>query len=202
MQRLDRFARVLAFVLLFSAWTDGSAAEFATPTSDGWQAWQVVGSDSGTNACCYRWGNRSVSKQGCDLDGHNGNSITLGDCELDSSGQVTVYVRIANGKVNKVRALAADCAVTTQTGVNTLGSVPNDASVAWLIKQVDAETRVSRDAIAAISAHAGKEAFSALTRLVEDRDRPKKTREQALFWLAQTESDEAFEYLDAILSKN
>ena len=202
MQRLDRFARVLAFVLLFSTWTDGSAAEFAAPTSDGWHAWQVVGSDSGTNACCYRWRDGSVSKQGCDLDGRNGNSITLGDCDLDSSGQVTVYVRIANGKVNKIRALAADCAVTTQTAVAPLGAVSSEASVAWLVKQVDAQSRVSEDAIAAISAHAGKEAFSALTRLVEDRDRRKKTREQALFWLAQSESDEAFEYLDAILSKN
>jgi hypothetical protein len=202
MRQLDRFARILAVVLLVAAWSDGGAAEFTAPTDDGWHAWQVVGSESGTNACCYRWRDGSVSKQGCDLDGRNGNSITLGDCELDSSGQVTVYVRIADGKVNKVRALSADCAVTTQAAVSELGSVPNRDSVAWLINQVDAESRVSGDAIAAISAHAGEEAFAALTQLVEDRGRRKKTREQALFWLAQTESDEAFDYLDAILSKN
>jgi hypothetical protein len=29
-----------------------------------------------------------------------------------------------------------------------------------------------------------------------------EVREQALFWLAQTESDEAFEYIDRILTSN
>ena len=75
-------------------------------------------------------------------------------------------------------------------------------SVAWLSDQVYADGRISEDAIAAISAHAGDAAFAALTGLLEDRNRAKKTREQALFWLAQTDSDEAFEYLDALISSN
>jgi hypothetical protein len=66
---------------------------------------------------------------------------------------------------------------------------------------VDAETDVSEDAIAAISMHVGDEAFTALTTLVEDRNSSRKLREQALFWLAQSNSDEAFSYLDRLLSK-
>ncbi len=69
MRQVDRFARALAFVLLFFTWTDGGAAEFAVPTADGWHVWQVQGSEDGANACCYRWRIGTSSKQGCDLDG-------------------------------------------------------------------------------------------------------------------------------------
>ena len=200
MRYVDHFARALAFVLLFVAWTDGGAAEFAAPTDDGWHVWQVQGTDDGTSACCYRWRNGTSSKQGCDLDGGHGGSITIGDCDIEND-QVSVYVRLNAGNVTKIRALTSECPVTTRTPLNDLGRVSTSASVAWLLGQVDAETRVSEDAIAAISMHVGDEAFTALTSLVEDRDRDKDLREQALFWLAQSNSDEAFNYLDRLLSK-
>ena len=47
MRHVDRFARTLAFVLLFFTWTDAGAAEFAAPTDDGWHVWQVQGSEDG-----------------------------------------------------------------------------------------------------------------------------------------------------------
>ncbi len=200
MRQVDRIARALAFVLLFLTWTDAGAAEFAAPTDDGWHVWQVQGSEDGASACCYRWRNRTSSKQGCDLDGQHGGSITVGGCDIEGD-QVSVYVRMRAGKVTKIRALTADCPVTTRTPLNNLGVVSNSASVAWLLRQVDAETRVFEDAIAAISMHAGDEAFTALTTLVEDRDSSRNLREQALFWLAQSNTDEAFSYFDRLLSK-
>ncbi len=199
MRQVDRFARALAFVLMFFAWSDGGAAEFAAPTDDGWHIWQVQGSEDGANACCYRWRNGTSSKQGCDLDGQHGGSITVGGCDIEGD-QISVYVRMNAGKVSKIRALTSDCPVTTRTPLNKLGVVANGASVAWLPRQVDAETHISEDAIAAISMHVGDEAFTALTTLVEDRDSSRKLREQALFWLAQSNSDEAFSYFDRLLS--
>jgi hypothetical protein len=83
-----------------------------------------------------------------------------------------------------------------------MGEVDYSASVAWLLQQVAANSRVADGALAAISAHAGDDAFVALTDLLEDRDREQKTREQALFWLAQSDSERAFDYLDALLSNN
>jgi len=200
MRQVDRLVRALAFVLLFFTWTDAGAAEFAAPTDDGWHVWQVQGSEDGASACCYRWRNRTSSKQGCDLDGQHGGSITVGDCDIEGD-QISVYVRMKAGKVTKIRALTSDCPVTTSTPVNDMGVVSNGASVAWLLRQVDAETHVFEDAIAAISMHAGDEAFTALTTLVEDRDSSRNLREQALFWLAQSNTDEAFNYLDRLLSK-
>ncbi len=200
MRQVDRFARALAFVLLFFTWTGGGAAEFAAPTDDGWHAWQVQGSEDGANACCYRWRNGTSSKQGCDLDGRHGDSITIGDCDIEGD-QISVYVRMAAGTVTKIRALTSDCPVTTSTPVNDMGVVSNGASVAWLLQQVDAAARISESALAAISTHAGDEAFTALTTLVEDRDSSRNLREQALFWLALSNTDEAFNYLDRLLSK-
>ena len=43
MRIVDRIARGLAFVLLFAAWADSGAAEFAAPDDDGWHGWHVEG---------------------------------------------------------------------------------------------------------------------------------------------------------------
>ena len=201
MRHVDRFARMLAIVLLLAAWTDSSAAEFAALADDGWHVWHVQGTAGGANACCYRWRGSNIATQGCDLDGRHGDAITLGDCDI-SGDQVSVYVRVDAGRVNKIRALMANCPVTTRTPVNDVGAVDNSASTTWLLGQIDANSRLADDALAAISAHAGDDAFVALRALLEDRDRRQKTREQALFWLAQSESEQAFDYLDAMLSSN
>jgi len=115
---------------------------------------------------------------------------------------VRIYVRIKNGSPTRIRFRGNDCRYDEPTEFQDLGVIDNEVSVAWLSDQVYADGRISEDAIAAISAHAGDAAFAALTGLLEDRNRAKKTREQALFWLAQTDSDEAFEYLDALISSN
>ena len=47
MKAVDRFARIVAVLLLFVAWSDGQAAEFAPPAADGWYSWQVVGAETG-----------------------------------------------------------------------------------------------------------------------------------------------------------
>lgn len=41
-----------------------------------------------------------------------------------------------------------------------------------------------------------------VTAIVEDRKMEQEIREQALFWLAQTESEEAFAVIDRLLSNN
>ena len=162
MRFVDRIARALAFVLLFVAWTDSGAADFAAPTDDGWHAWHVQG----------------------------------------TAAQVRIYVRVNDGSPTQIQFRGNNCMNDEPTEFRDLGVVDNEVSVAWLNDQVHADGRVSEDAIAAISVHAGDAAFAALTGLLEDRKRGKKTREQALFWLAQTDSDQAFEYLDALISSN
>ncbi len=165
MRHVDRFARTLAFLLFFLAWTDGGTAEFAVPTADGWHVWQVESSSSSR--------------------------------EFDD-----IYVQMKDGAVSKIEIHTSNCYQRNRSPLNELGIVPNSASVAWLKNLLDSNTRVSEGAIAAISVHAGDEAFAVLTNLLEDRSRSKKTREQTLFWLAHSDSDQAFAYLDRLLSSN
>ena len=119
----------------------------------------------------------------------------------DDLDLVSIYVRISAGTVAKIRVTTDECSVRILTPLKDLGVIPNAASVAWLLQQVDTGTRISEGALAAISAHAGDEAFTALTTLVEDRGNSRNLREQALFWLAQSNTDEAFSYFDRLLSK-
>ena len=66
----------------------------------------------------------------------------------------------------------------------------------------DDDEDVREDAVFALSQLPGDRSVKALAEVLEDRSLDMEIREQALFWLAQDESDEAFEYIDAILSRN
>ena len=113
-----------------------------------------------------------------------------------------IYVQMKDGAVSKIEIHTSNCYERNRGPLTELGVVPNSESVAWLKNFLDSDTRVSQGAIAALSVHAGDEAFTVLTDLLKDRSRGKRTREQALFWMAHSDSDQAFEYLDTLLSSN
>ena len=66
----------------------------------------------------------------------------------------------------------------------------------------DKDDDVREEAVFALSQLPEPRAVKALAAIVEDRQLDMEIREQALFWLAQTDSDEAFEYFDRLLSDN
>lgn len=71
---------------------------------------------------------------------------------------------------------------------------------AALSSERDAEVR--EQAVFALSQLPAARAVPALVDLLEDRRLDLAIREQALFWLAQLESDEAFEYVERLLTDN
>jgi HEAT repeat protein len=66
----------------------------------------------------------------------------------------------------------------------------------------DEDDDVREEAVFALSQLPEGRAVTALAAILEDKSLEMNIREQALFWLAQTESDEAFEYIDRLLSDN
>ena len=66
----------------------------------------------------------------------------------------------------------------------------------------DPDPDVREEAVFALSQLPEGRAVRALAEVLEDRELSLEIREQALFWLAQTESEEAFEYIDRLLSNN
>jgi hypothetical protein len=161
----------------------------------------VPASAGGAKSCCYGWhGGQTVMREVCNLDGRQGGFTIGGGCELDSD-DIRIYVRVRDGKPNRVRALNAECPVTTKSEVRDLGAVDPDASVRWLASRVGDDKGLDPELLSAIPMHAGEAAIATLTDLLEDQGRPMSLREQALFWLVQSESDEAFDYLDRLLTR-
>jgi HEAT repeats len=69
-----------------------------------------------------------------------------------------------------------------------------------ITRAIEHDRAVSEDAVFALSQLPGERAVDALFKVLGNRDLPKKTREQALFWLAQSDSDRAYAYLDQLLA--
>lgn len=85
--------------------------------------------------------------------------------------QVEFYVLIEDGKPAKIRSLNWNCRKPTKEAVDDHGTVSAEESYAWF-----------RD-------------------VVEDADVDKHVRDAALFGLVESGSDDAFEYIDRILSQ-
>ena len=66
----------------------------------------------------------------------------------------------------------------------------------------DEDDDVREEAVFALSQLPEERAVNALAAILEDRSLGMEIREQALFWLAQSDSDNAFEYIDRLLSDN
>ncbi len=189
---------ILVTSLLLAVPASSFADEISVPATDGWHSWEVTAGSAGRNSCCYHWQSGAARIEGCALDGGNGD-FSIGDCDLDSE-ELRVYVRVRDGSVDEIRALSADCPVSARSEISDLGRVDVAASIGWLRRQLDDRTDDSSEVLAAIAMHAGDAATDALIGIVEARDSSRDDREEALFWLVQSESDSAFRYLDEILS--
>ncbi len=193
-----RLLALIAAATLLAAPAGSIASEISVPETDGWYSWEVTAGAAGLQSCCYHWRSGTARVQGCALDGGDG-GFNIGDCDLDSE-ELRVYVQVRDGAVDKIRAFSADCPVTARTEISDLGTVDVDASVDWLRRHLGDGSRDSSEVLAAIAMHAGDAATDALIEIVEDRRSSQDYREEALFWLVQSESDSAFRYLDDILS--
>jgi hypothetical protein len=81
-----------------------------------------------------------------------------------------------------------------QTGANR-----SEEAIQWAISN-DPDHDVRKEAVFAMSQLPGERGVDALFAVLESRKMRREVREQALFWLAQSDSDRAFEYLDRLLA--
>ena len=85
------------------------------------------------------------------------------------SGVTTFYVRKEDGKPTRIRASGYNCRMSVPESATDLGSLSQDESVAIFLD------------------------------IVKNRNFDIDVREDALLWLAQSDSDIAFEYFDQLL---
>ena len=125
----------------------------------------------------YRWqveGGMTTRSSCCyrqSCDLDGGHGIVISNAPCGaSSGSTMLYVRKEDGQPTKIRAFDSSCDVSTSETITDMGSLSQDDSVAMLLD------------------------------IVRGRDIDMEVREEALFWLAQSNSDTAFEYFDRLLS--
>jgi len=187
--------RELVAAILVSAFCSVSvpAAEPALQAqvkrADGWVAYHVPMIAEAGEPCCFSWRGGTVSTTGCDLDGRNWNFGTNDKHQpTEKSGALAMYLHVAHGNIDRVRAVAASCPVKAQSEIRWIENAEAAQSVqllsTWLASIKDAHGE-DDNALAALAYHDESSATPVLAARAEP-GHPRDAREQALFWLGQT----------------
>ena len=192
---------ILAAVIVAAAMgSHARAAEPLAPGRDGWQTWRTDAIENRGERCCFRWSGSGPRRRACDLDRSRGNYGFV-DGFASYSGEVQVYVLMDAGAPTKVTVLSPQCEVRTDTRIMDLGRVGADRSVDWLQQYIRNDSRLTSDVLAAVSLHGGERALEVLIAVVESK-RDAEVRKEAIFWLVQSGSKAAFDYIDRLLTSS
>jgi hypothetical protein len=168
---------------------------------DGWIAYQVPMAADAGELCCYDWHGKTTPRTGCDLDGKSWSVNRSDRSDLPKDDALNVYMLVAHGRAEKVRAFAASCPISNTTPVRWLEGVNAADSVALLARAAAEATQTSRETadteLAAMAMHADASATPALAQLA-NAQHPRKLREQALFWLAQVRGSEGAQIVERV----
>jgi hypothetical protein len=185
-------------LLLCAALTSTASAAELNFKQDGWYRWEVPAGRGGQNACCYRFSGDTVKLAGCRLGDGMDEFSPAGECDV-TSDSMQIFVEVSNGRVREIRPLSSNCPVKTHFEVRTIEDVTTAESINWLRREIYENGTEADEAIMTLSFHSEAQALGALFEILEDTDLRHDAREQALFWLVQTDSDEAYAYLDKLL---
>ena len=184
-----------AFLIAAFAYSERASAAMPAFEADGWYTWRVQAAQPHIFRCCGTWSSGRMISGGCNLD----TGQTAAGCgDFGPSNEVQIYALVENGDVTRVRAFSPQCRIESTQQLYDLGVVENGDSVSRLKAFIAPGRPINNDALAAIASHAGTDAFNVLRDAVRDRDAG--MREQALFWLVQSESDEAFEFVENLIT--
>ena len=142
-----------------------------------WSAPAISAPPGGEADGWYKWqvdGGMTAGSSCCNRRTCNldgGHGIFISDSPCDaSSGSTTLYVRKENGQPTQIRVFDSSCEVSASEEITDMGPLSQNDSVVMLLA------------------------------IVQARSVDMGVREEALFWLAQSNSDTAFEYFDRLLS--
>jgi hypothetical protein len=181
-----------------SAHAAGNDLESRVTASDGLVAYSVPMVEGVQAPCCFTIHGRTVTQKGCNLDGREANfNIVDEGHEAMLDDTLTVYLRVKQGHIKRVRALGASCPIETASKVRWIDSVDPASSIAMLSSLVDRNPPGDPDdqGMDALAYHAGAAATRALASHAE-RSHRREDREQALFWLGQTRGVEGAEVVE------
>jgi hypothetical protein len=177
------------FLAAAAAATPAPLGERLAQGPDGWVAYRMPLVEGADAPCCF--GDRDASATVCDLDARHLNFGSRFDHAAPTGPQdLNVYLHRRHGEIDRVRAFAASCAVSTT--VSFLDGVEPAASAQWLGQWSARHAERHSEGelgLAALAYQAGAEATQALVTLSAP-DAPREQRKNALFWLGQTRGRE------------
>jgi HEAT repeat protein len=180
---MKTFIGSAALCVALSFATPSNSAELPLP-KDGWVSWEVPAVENSPAWCCWSsWdkGKQLVNAATCDLDAKSQGYGTRDKLKTDA---VRVYARLAGGKVERVRGLAASCPVETRTPIQKLDNIATDESARWLLGLAkDGNKEYDEASLSALAMHRGNFTFDALSTMARS-DPQEEARKHAIFWLA------------------
>jgi hypothetical protein len=165
---------------------------------EGWNTWRVISNDAYRKSCCYLWNMGKRTAKICDVDA----AVTAISTTRDAASEgveIQVYVRIESGRASRILMLSPQCPAQALSPINDLGLIAAESSIVWLQTYVLSRGDVAEQALGAIAGHSG--GVGELIVVAEDQRLPMVMRERALFWMVQSNSDDAFDYVAMLLSR-
>jgi hypothetical protein len=159
--------------------------------------------------CCYDGPNRNccggcrLEKSGAFFEGKSENCQQ----QLESSKMFSVFLRVDQGQVEKVRMFSTNCQIDGGgTTIYWVSDVKASDSVAYLAKLAESESVSRKDdrvdgAIAAIAMHDDASADQALAKLMTSRH-SEHVLEQATFWAGVARGTRGYEIIVGGLERN
>ncbi len=188
---------VIALMVIACLGNETTASSVLDITEDGWHTWRAPAIENSKTMCCFSWTGSGARERICDLDRGHGN-YSSSNSIARYSGEIQVYALIEAGQASKISVLSPHCEVVANTEISDLGSVSADDSIDWLRPYINAKSDVASDALAAISRHQGNYAFQVLAEVVESKA-DYDFREEAIFWMVMSETENAFAYIDRLI---
>jgi hypothetical protein len=197
MQRSMLIAALAAVGFAVAANAADDNLESDVTARDGWVAYRVPMIAGVDGPCCHSVRSDTGASKGCDLDKRGWSFSADHDHRaVGPDGTLAVFLKVENGRIERVRAVGASCPVQTASTVRWIDSVDAADSVALLSSLLDRKADGSQDhPLMTLAFHADTSA----TRALEARAEPShalKEREQALFWLGQTRGADGKEVIN------
>lgn len=176
---------------------DVASAAIANLSADGWHTWRVAAAETAPNWCCSIWNGGSLQTQSCDLDSRH---INYGSANNSTTGvgEMQLYVLMQDSEVEKLRMLSPQCHVASQAAITDLGFVTGDDSIEWLERLIAPRSKVSAQAMAAISVHAGRNPLEVLVGVARGEE-SLENRKDAIFWMAQVRGADAESQIEKLM---
>jgi len=119
--------------------------------------------------------------------------------QVAGDDELRIFARVESGQARELRIPGLQCGRGDTPEAEDLGLIDAAESVAWLSRFISPPSDVTTEVMAAISAHPGGTGTQVLENVVRS-DSNRQNRKEAVFWLAQTDDDDAFAFLDSLLS--